>query len=257
MQFFLRNPRGAGARALDEPDLRRTREYLAELSFAPIVAHAPYTLNLCSTKGTVRELSIRMLAEDLERMEHLPGNYYNLHPGCRLDQDIDRAIERIAEGINAVLKPRHQTMVLLETMSGKGTEIGGNFQELRAILEKIESPDRVGVCFDACHLFASGYDIANDFEGVLAEFDAAIGLDKLRGFHLNDSVFPFNSHKDRHSPIGRGEIGIPPIIQALAHTQLREVVFITETPLTLVEHREEIAMLKKQVATLGRSELSR
>ncbi len=243
-QFFLRNPRGTGSKALDIEDAAALRAFLAEHAFAPVVAHAPYTLNACSPAPRVRELAVTMLAEDLAKLQHLPGNLYAMHPGSHGGSGVDAAAPLIAEALNASLRPDHETMLLLETMSGKGSEVGKSFAELKAIIDRVVLQEKVGVCFDACHLFASGHDIVNRLDEVLESFDRAIGLDRLRAFHLNDSMHPFGSRKDRHASIGGGHIGLKAIVAILTHPALASLSFITETPLDLAGHAAEMQLLR-------------
>ncbi len=254
MQFFLRNPRGAGVKALDAAgaaDLEALAALLRENAFAPVVAHAPYTLNPCSPGERVREQAVSMLADDLARMEYLPGNLYCLHPGSHVGQGPEAAAKLTATALNAVLRPRQATTVLLEGMSGKGSELGWSFDELRNVLEQVELPEKTGVCFDACHLYAAGYDIVNDLDGVLTAFDKTVGLQKLRAFHLNDSLHPLGSRKDRHAAIGEGHISLAAIARIISHPALRHLPFITETPLDLHGHAEELALLRETAARLS------
>lgn len=244
-QFFTRNPRGAKAKALDPADMAALRELLTAHGFGPVVAHAPYTLNPCSPDPRVRELAGEMIADDLQRMEHLPGNLYNFHPGSHVGQGAEAGIREIAGLLNRVLTPEQSTVVLLETMSGKGSEIGGSFQELRAILDQVELSDRVGVCLDSCHLSDAGYDLVNGLDDVLADFDRTVGLSRLRAFHLNDSLHPPGSRKDRHAKIGQGVLGLEPILRIIRHPALGHLPFLLETPCDLAEHGAEIALLKQ------------
>ncbi len=243
-QFFTRNPRGARAKALDPNDLGALFGLLSEHHFGPVVAHAPYTLNACSADPRVRELAAEMFADDLKKMEYLPGNFYNFHPGSHLKQGAQTGIRYIADLLNQTLFPQQKTIVLLETMAGKGTEIGRSFEELRAILDQVFLPDLVGVCFDSCHLSDAGYDIIGDLDGVLEEFDRIVGLNRLKAFHINDSLNLPGSRKDRHACIGKGVLGLETITRIICHPALRHLPFILETPLDLNGHREEIALLK-------------
>lgn len=247
MQFFLRNPRGASAKPLDETDAAALRAFLTENDFAPVVAHAPYTLNPCSPDDRVRELAGEMLADDLRRMEYLPGNFYNFHPGSRLKQPLDTAVDAIAGLLNRLLTPEMHTTVLLETMAGKGSEVGGSFSELRAILNRVDLQDKVGVCLDTCHVWDAGYDIAEDLDGVLEKFDREIGLEKLSFVHLNDSLNPCGSHKDRHALLGKGEIGMDALCRVVTHLRLRQLPFVLETPTDTAGHAAEIQMLLEQI----------
>lgn len=242
-QFFTRNPRGARAKALDVQDMEALGVFMAGHGFVPIVAHAPYTMNACSTNPRIRELAGEMFSEDLSRMEHLPGNYYNFHPGSHLGQDFETAAGYIADMLNSFMKPRQNTTVLLETMAGKGTEIGRSFEELKYILDRVHLQDKIGICFDSCHLSDAGYDIINDLDGVLADFDHIIGLTRLKAFHLNDSLNPTGSHKDRHALIGEGTLGLEVIGRIIKHPSLKHLPFILETPTDLEGHGKEIARL--------------
>lgn len=247
LQFFARNPRGAKARALDEADLAAFREMFAPDKIRCIVAHAPYTMNACSADEHLRELAVEMMKGDLKVMEYLPGNYYNFHPGSHVGQGLEIATEQIAEALNKVLYPEMQTTVLLETMAGKGTEVGRTFEELAAIIEKVELKDKVGVCMDSCHMWDAGYDIVEDMDGVLQEFDRIVGLEKLKAFHLNDSMNPKGSHKDRHALIGEGFIGAEGIHRIINHPQLQKLPFLLETPTDTAGHAIEIATLKSML----------
>ncbi len=251
MQFFLRNPRGAKAKALDPDDMAAFRTLLTDNSFAPVIAHAPYTLNPCSPDAHIRGLAEEMFADDLQRMEHIPGNLYNFHPGSRLKQPLEIAVAEIAELLNRLITPELHTTILLETMSGKGREVGRDFQELRAILDRIEHPEKVGVCLDTCHVWDAGYDIGNDLDGVLTEFDRIIGLQNLKAIHLNDSLNARGSHKDRHALIGQGEIGFDALLRAVTHPALRGLPFTLETPTDTAGHAAEIAVLREAVEKIG------
>ena len=246
VQFFLRNPRGTKAKALDTGDVARLKTLMEENRFGKVIAHSPYTLNACSKDPHLRELSAEMFAEDLNRMQHLPGNLYNMHPGSATGQETSTAVKYIASMLNDVVTPEHQTTILLETMSGKGSEIGQTFEELAAVIEKVALNDKIGVCFDACHLWDAGYDILNDLDGVLHRFDRIVGLGRLKAFHINNSKNPLGSRKDRHAPIGEGFIGLEGIVSIINHPQLRHLPFITETPIDVAAHKHEIAMLKNK-----------
>lgn len=248
LQCFVRNPRGAKAKAINPTDLGKLRELMAENSFGPIVAHAPYIMNPCSKDEGIRELAARMMAEDLALLEHLPGNYYNFHPGSHTGQGVETGCRQIADMLTAVVKPEQKTVVLLETMAGKGSEIGGRFEELRTILDLAQCPqDRLGVCLDTCHVSDAGYDITNDLDGVLAEFDRVIGLSRLLAIHVNDSLNPLGARKDRHALIGQGAIGTEAIVRVLTHPALRRLPFVLETPTDDAGHGEEIAMLRERL----------
>lgn len=245
-QCFLRNPRGALSKPCDPAEDRRFQAFLIEQRFGPFLAHAPYTLNLCSDSPRIRAAAQEMLQTDLARMSYLPGNYYNLHPGSHRGQGVQVGIERIAAGLDPILQTQKHTMVLLETMAGRGSEIGRSFQELRQILDRLDNRDQVGVCFDACHLYSAGYDIVTNLEGVLREFHQTVGLDRLRAFHLNDSAFPLASHKDRHLPLGEGYLGWDAMRRILTHPALQDLPLILETPLDTAGHSREIALLRQE-----------
>lgn len=244
-QFFMRNPRGAKSRAFDKEDISALSVFLQEYHFAQIVAHAPYTLNPCSADVRVRELAMEIFCEDLTKMEFLPGNFYNFHPGSHSGQGTEKGIAYIAELLNQVIRPVQTTTVLLETMAGKGTEIGRTFEELQTILAKVKQQDKVGICFDICHLSDAGYDIIRNLDSVLEDFDKKIGMAKLKAVHINDSMNPPGSHKDRHAGIGEGEIGLDAIVRIINHPLLKDLPFILETPKDLQGHAAEIALLKK------------
>lgn len=248
-QFFTRNPRGGSAKSIDAGDAARLMELTRQHSFGPLVAHAPYTLNPCSKDQKTRDFAYMAMADDLARMEYLPGNYYNFHPGSHVGQGTEKGIELIAQLLNDILKPDMQTTVLLETMAGKGSEIGGRFEELAAIraLLRPELQAKVGVCLDTCHVHDGGYDIVNDLDGVLAEFDRIVGLTHLKALHINDSLNPCGAHKDRHAKIGEGHIGTDAMVRIIRHPKLAGLPCILETPQeNLAGYGEEIAMLKKE-----------
>ena len=228
--FFTRNPRGGRAKEIDPEDVRKFLELTEEYKFGKIVAHAPYTLNACAAKENIREFARETMADDLKRMEWTPGNYYNFHPGSHVGQGAEAGVRMIAEMLNEVLTEDQTTTVLLETMSGKGTEMGRNFEELRQILDLVEKKDKMGICLDTCHVWDGGYDIVNDFDGVLEEFDRIIGLEKLKAIHLNDSLNDLGSHKDRHARIGKGRIGLEALVRVIRHPRLEGIPFILETP---------------------------
>ncbi|QUO36785.1 deoxyribonuclease IV [Dysosmobacter sp. Marseille-Q4140] len=244
-QFFTRNPRGSRAKDLDEADAAALTALMAEHRFAPVVAHAPYTLNLCGAREENRAFALETMADDLRRLEHLPGQLYNFHPGSHVGQGEETGTALIAAGLNALLRPDQTTTVLLETMSGKGSEVGGSFESLRAILDRVELGEKVGVCLDTCHVWDAGYDIAADLDGVLAEFDRIIGLDRLRAIHLNDSKNPLGSRKDRHACIGKGCIGLEALVRVVRHPALRDLPFCLETPNDLAGYAREIALLRR------------
>lgn len=244
-QFFTRNPRGSRAKDLDPADAAALRELLTAHRFAPLIAHAPYTLNLCGAEEKNRRFAQETMADDLSRLEHLPGQYYNFHPGSHVGQGIDAGIALIADGLNAILRPDQSTTVLLETMAGKGTEVGGRFEELRAILDRVELGEKMGVCLDTCHVSDAGYDLIGDLDGVLTEFDRVIGLSRLKAIHLNDSKNPLGAHKDRHEKLGQGCIGLETLKNVVNHPALRDLPFILETPNDLTGYQEEIALMRQ------------
>ena len=219
---------------------------MAENGFGPIVAHAPYTLNLCGAKEENRAFAQETMADDLVRLEHVPGQLYNFHPGSHVGQGIEAGITFIAQGLNAILRPDQSTTVLLETMAGKGSEVGGRFEEIRAILDRVDLGEKMGVCLDTCHVWDAGYDIAGDLDGVLTEFDRIVGLERLRAIHLNDSKNPLGSHKDRHERIGEGCIGLEALSRVVRHPALRELPFCLETPNDLAGYAREIALMRTQ-----------
>lgn len=243
-QFFTRNPRGFKAKDLDEKDIEKFLLFIEDKSFAPIVAHAPYTLNACSADPKIRELAKITMEDDIRRMEYVPNNYYNFHPGSHVKQGIEVGIDYIVEMLNSILKPEQTTKVLLETMAGKGSEIGRSFEEIKTILDRVELSDKMGVCLDTCHIWDAGYDVVNSLDSVVDEFDKVIGLDKLYAIHLNDSKNPFSSHKDRHEVIGEGNLGLEAISRIINHPQLKNLPFELETPNDLDGYAKEIALLR-------------
>ena len=243
--FFTRNPRGGNAKEIDEKDVEKFLNFAKEHEFGKIVAHAPYTMNLCAAKEDVRSFSKEMLFDDLRRMEYTPDNYYNFHPGSHVGQGADTGIELIAEALNEALKPDQTTTVLLETMAGKGTEVGRNFEELREILDRVELKEKMGVCLDTCHVWDGGYDIVNDLESILKEFDRVIGLDRLKAVHFNDSMNDCGSHKDRHARIGEGKIGAEAMRHVAVHPLLEGRPFILETPNDDEGYKREIHLVRE------------
>lgn len=243
--FFTRNPRGGKAKAIDETDIQNFLVLAQENHFGKIVAHAPYTLNACAAKEELRTFARETFADDLQRMEYTPGNYYNFHPGSHVGQGSEIGIQKIAEILNDVLTEEQTTTVLLETMSGKGTEVGRNFEELRKILNLVEKKSKMGICLDTCHVWDGGYDIVHDLDGVLNDFDHIIGLERLKAIHLNDSLNDCGSHKDRHARIGEGKIGMEALVHIIKHPALREIPFILETPNDDSGWTEEIHVLKE------------
>ncbi len=247
-QYFTRNPRGGAARALDLDDIAAYNAYAAENAFGTIVAHAPYTMNLCSNKPRVREFAREMMRDDLERLQHVDNVVYNFHPGSHVGQGVDAGIEMIIDAINAVLTEEIKTPILLETMAGKGSEIGRSFEELARIIDGVTLKDKIGVCMDSCHMHDAGYDVVNDLDGVLGEFDRLVGLDRVKAFHLNDSMNPFGSGKDRHAKIGEGTLGLDAIVRIVNHPKLRDLPFNLETPNELDGYANEIVLLREKRA---------
>lgn len=245
-QFFSRNPRGTSVKALNKEDIEKFQNYAKENGISLILAHAPYILNAAAKDEGLRSLAARTIAEDLERMEYLPNNLYNFHPGSHVKQGAEVGIEYISEMLNQVLKPEQSTTVLLETMSGKGSEVGRTFEELRQIIEKVECKEKLGVCLDTCHIWDGGYDIVNHLDDVIKEFDEVIGLERLKAIHLNDSMNELGSHKDRHAKIGEGKIGLEAIVTIINHEKLKNLPFFLETPNELQGHEKEIRLLKEK-----------
>ena len=243
-QFFTRNPRGGRAKALDYADVEAYQKLAAAEGFPVILAHAPYTLNACAKEGRTREFAWETMADDLERMEAVPGQMYNFHPGSHVGQGVEAGVELIAACVNQAMRPGQTTTVLLETMAGKGSEVGGRFEELRAILDRVRYPERMGVCLDTCHVYDAGYDIVNGLAAVLDEFDRIVGLGRLRAIHLNDSKNPFASRKDRHEKIGQGSLGLAAFVRIINHPRLRGLPFFLETPNELPGYAREIALLR-------------
>ena len=243
--FFTRNPRGGSAKAIDPEDVKAFLEYAKAHNFAKLVAHAPYTLNACSDKAQTREFALNTMRDDLMRMEYTPGQYYNFHPGSHVGQGVEVGIDLIIKQLNAVLTKDMTTTVLLETMAGKGSEIGRSFEELKAIIDGVEFDEKLGVCLDTCHVYDAGYDIVNDLDGVLDEFDAVLGLDRLKAIHMNDSKNPYESHKDRHEKIGEGSLGFETMVKVINHPKLKGLPIILETPNELDGYAHEIEMLRK------------
>lgn len=242
-QFFTRNPRGGKIKELNVEDINNLLELMKKNNFSKILAHAPYTTNLCSDKEDIREFAKNMMKEDLERMEYLPGNMYNFHPGSHVGQGVEQGIEYIVKALNEVLIKNQSTTVLLETMAGKGTEIGRSFEELKTIIDKVSLKEKLGVCFDTCHINDAGYDVS-DIDKVLNEFDKIIGLKYLKAIHLNDSMNELGSHKDRHQKIGEGTIGITNFEKIINHPVLKDLPFYLETPNDLTGYAKEIKLLR-------------
>lgn len=243
-QFFTRNPRGGKAKPLDLEDIEKYLVYAKEHGITKILAHAPYTLNPCAKEEGLREFAYATMQDDLRRLEHIPGAMYNFHPGSHVSQGAEEGIRLIAEHLNRLFEEDFQTTVLLETMSGKGSEVGRNFEELQAIIERVERKEKLGVCMDTCHVFDGGYDIVNKLDEVLHEFDEIIGLNRLKAVHLNDSMNGCGSHKDRHAKIGEGTIGLEAIEQIINHSSLRKLPFYLETPNEIEGYHKEILLLQ-------------
>ena len=244
-QFFTRNPRGGKAKDLDMADVAAYLEFAKEKGIGAILAHAPYTLNLCSKDADIRQFGRDMMADDLKRLQNIPGSMYNFHPGSHVGQGVEIGIDMIADALNELLFKEQATTVLLETMAGKGSEVGARFEEIRAIIDKVELDDKLGVCLDTCHIYDGGYDIVNDLDGVIEEFDRVIGLKRLKAVHLNDSMNSFASHKDRHQKLGEGTLGIETVTRVINHEKLRGLPFFLETPNELEGYAKEIALLKE------------
>lgn len=245
-QFFTRNPRGGKAKDINPEDVKKFLELTEANNFAKLVAHAPYTLNPCSGTEKVRDFALFAMEDDMKRMEYIPGNYYNFHPGSHVGQGVEKGIELITELLNKIIKPEQSTIILLETMAGKGSEVGGKFEELKAIIDGVEHKDKIGVCMDTCHVSDAGYNINEDLDGVLAEFDDVIGLEKLHALHINDSMNPLGAHKDRHAKIGEGYLGVETIVNVVSHPKLKGLPCILETPNELDGYAEEIKLLRGQ-----------
>lgn len=243
-QFFSRNPRGGNAKDFDERDINKFQQIRKENKFGPLLAHAPYTMNLASAKEDVYEFGKMVIKEDIKRMDTLGIEYMCFHPGSHVGSGIEPGIEKISTALNEAITGEEKITILLETMSGKGTEIGFNFEQIKAIIDKVEHNEKLGVCLDTCHIFSAGYDIVNDLDSVLNEFDNIIGLDRLKAVHLNDSMMPFGAKKDRHECIGEGEIGLNSIINFITHPKLKHLPFFLETPLEDEGHKREIKMIK-------------
>ena len=254
-QFFTRNPRGGAAKPIDKADVQAFRAYAAEHGIGPILAHAPYTLNAAGAEARVREFAEETMADDLERLELTPGALYNFHPGSHVGQGAEAGIELIASMLSRILsKKTFATTVLLETMSGKGSEVGRSFEEVRAIIDRAEKDsggNRLGVCLDTCHVWDGGYDIAGDLDGVIGTFDAVIGLDRLKAIHLNDSMNALAAHKDRHAQIGKGKIGLEALVRVITHPKLRDLPFYLETPCDLDGYRREIELLREKAESIS------
>ncbi len=245
-QFFTRNPRGGKAKELDGEDISKLEKLMKENNFAEPLAHAPYTLNACSADERTREFAFETMKDDLNRLEKLPCKLYNFHPGSHVGQGVDVGIEQISEMLNKILTKEQTTTVLLETMSGKGTEVGRSFEELKRIIDNVIIKEKIGVCLDTCHINDAGYDIVNNLDGVIEEFDRIIGLDKLKAIHLNDSLNELGAHKDRHAKIGEGKIGVEALVKVINHPKLKHLPFFLETPNELDGYAKEIQLLRER-----------
>ena len=243
--FFTRNPRGGSAKAINQSDIDAFMEIYNENKFGKLVAHAPYTMNACAADEKIREFALNAMKDDIKRMEYTPNNYYNFHPGSHVKQGAEVGIKLISEQLNNVITAEQSTIILLETMAGKGSEVGRNFEEIRKIIDNVELNDKLGVCLDTCHVWDGGYNIVNNLDGVLEEFDRIIGLERLKAVHLNDSLNPLGAHKDRHAKIGEGYIGLDALINVINHPYLKELPFILETPNDLEGYAKEIEILRK------------
>ena len=243
-QFFTRNPRGGAAKPISQKDIDAYLKLAEENDIGPIVAHAPYTLNACAADERIRDFAFEVMSDDLKRLEYTPNSYYNFHPGSHVQQGVEKGIELICDLLNRILSPEQSTLVLLETMAGKGSEIGRSFEELRTIIDNVELSQQLGVCLDTCHIWDGGYDIVSDLDGVIAEFDSVIGLNRLKAIHLNGSLNTLAAHKDRHAKLGEGQLPLDAIARVINHPKLRQLPFLLETPNELDGYAKEIALLK-------------
>ena len=243
-QFFTRNPRGGAVKPLNLADIESYRRFAAENKLFSILAHAPYTLNPCAEKESLRDFALDVMRDDISRLEHIPGSLYNFHPGSHVGQGVETGVKLIAQMLNRVLKQEQNTCVLLETMAGKGSEIGRSFEELQNIIERVELKEHLGVCLDTCHVYDAGYDIVNELDAVLDKFDKVIGLNRLKAIHLNDSMNPIGNHKDRHEKIGKGKIGLEAVVRIINHARLKSLPFYLETPNEIEGYAQEITLLK-------------
>lgn len=244
-QFFTRNPRGGAAKPISQKDVDAYLKLAEENDIGPIVAHAPYTLNACAADERIREFAFEVMSDDLKRLEYTPNSYYNFHPGSHVQQGVEKGIELICDLLNQILSPEQSTLVLLETMAGKGSEVGRSFEELRTIIDNVELSQQLGVCLDTCHIWDGGYDIVSDLDGVIAEFDNVIGLNRLKAIHLNGSLNTLAAHKDRHAKLGEGQLPLDAIARVINHPKLRQLPFLLETPNELDGYAKEIALLKQ------------
>ncbi len=248
-QFFTRNPQGGKAKEIDADDAQKYNEFAQKNNFSKIVAHAPYTLNPCSDNPQTREFAEMVFEDDLQRMEFVPHNYYNFHPGSHVGQGVETGVKLIVDLLNRVLQPEQTTTVLLETMSGKGSEVGARFEELAEIISSVHLNEKMGVCLDTCHVFSAGYDIVHHLDDVISEFDKIIGLTRLKAIHLNDSLMPFGAHKDRHAKIGAGEIGLTALVNFVNHPAIKNLPIILETPNDLSGYAAEIKLLQSHTSS--------
>ncbi len=246
IQFFTRNPRGGAAKPLNLNDVATYNELASQYQFGPLLAHAPYTMNPAAADENLRTYALETMSDDLMRLSHIPGSMYNLHPGSHVKQGVDVGIRKISDIVSRLVEVDSPTIILLETMAGKGSEVGGSFEELAAIMRLSGDPEKVGVCLDTCHICDGGYDIVRNLEGVISEFDSIIGLSRLKAIHLNDSIFGFASHKDRHAPIGEGQIGLEAITAIINHPKLKHLPFYLETPNDVPGYGREIALLRSR-----------
>jgi len=246
-QYFTRNPRGGRAKTINMEDINKAKSFMAEKDFGVLLAHASYTMNLCSNKEQTRQFAKDLLLDDLERLKQLPESHYIFHPGSHVGQGVEKGIHFITEALNETIKVNPDQIILLEGMSGKGTEIGSRFEELKAIIDGVKENDEIGICLDTCHLYAAGYDIVKNLDGVLEAFDHIIGMERLRAIHVNDSKMPFDSHKDRHEIIGEGELGLDAIVHVITHPKLKDLPFSLETPGEPEDHAKEISKIKEKI----------
>ncbi|MEA1884197.1 MAG: deoxyribonuclease IV [Thermotogota bacterium] len=244
-QYFTRNPRGGRAKEIDKEDVNKAKDFMAEKGFGILLAHASYTMNLCSNKEQTRQFAKDLLLDDLERLKQLPESLYVFHPGSHVGQGVEKGIRFIIEALNEAIKVNQNQFILLEGMSGKGTEIGSRFEELKLIIQGVKENSKLGICLDTCHLYSAGYDVVKNLDGVLEEFDNVIGIERLKAMHVNDSKMPFDSHKDRHEIIGKGELGLDAIVNVINHPKLKRLPFSLETPGEPEDHAKEIRKLKE------------
>ena len=250
-QFFTRNPRGGRAKPMHAADAAKLSSLQKNGALGPVIAHAPYTINPCSAEERTREFALQTMADDLARLSHIPGNYYNFHPGSHVGQGVEKGIDLIAKTLDIVIPADCTTTVLLETMAGKGSEIGGSFEELREIIDRVQHSAQLGVCLDTCHVHDGGYDIVHDPDGVLTQFDKVIGLDRLKALHINDSMNPCGARKDRHEKLGQGHIGLEAMVRIVTHPALQGLPMVLETPNELEGYAQEIRLLRERIGAQG------